>query len=104
MNSTRRTFRCTQEYRRRGESLTRCCAKWDGHRGKCGPRNLRDDFRDPWGWLLDSIPWPLRRVVLARRMHLKPSEIPHSARYIGMRRPPLAAFELGRKLAKEHGW
>lgn len=57
-----------------------------------------DRFRDPKGWLLDKLPWPLRRLYLSVQYR---EWVPNGARYIGLRRPPWEAFEIGRQLARE---
>lgn len=57
-----------------------------------------DRFRDPKGYLLDKLPWPLRRLVISWRMR---EWVPNGTRYIGLRRPPWEAFEWGRQLARE---
>lgn len=69
---------------------------WFDHTTDVKPR--LDRFRDPKGWLLDSLPWPLRRLVMSWRMK---EWVPNGARYVGMRRPPWEAFDWGRKLYKE---
>lgn len=56
---------------------------------------MRDRFRDPRGWLLDALPWPLRRLYLAAQTRSWP---PDSARLIAFRRPPEHVFEAFRRL------
>ena len=59
--------------------------------------SCRERFRDPKGWLLDSLPWFLRRLYLSVQFR---EWVPNGARYIGLRRPPKEAFEWGRELAR----
>ena len=54
-----------------------------------------DRFRDPIGWLCASLPWPLRRLVLAVQLRSWP---PSSARNIDLRRPPKHVFDYFRRL------
>lgn len=49
-----------------------------------------DRFRDPKGWLIDALPWPLRRLWIAARLRCWP---PDAARYISFRRPKKSVFE-----------
>lgn len=51
--------------------------------------------RDLSGWLLDALPWPLRRLYLAAQCRSWP---PDSARLSGFRRPPERVFEAFRRL------
>jgi hypothetical protein len=62
------------------------------------PAAFRDRFRDPWGWFIDRLPWPLRRLYLSVQYR---EWVPNGARYIGLRRPPQEAFEWGRQRARE---
>lgn len=57
-----------------------------------------DRFRDPKGWLLEKLPWPVRRLYLSWQYR---EWVPNGARYIGLRRPPWEAFAIGRQLARE---
>lgn len=63
-----------------------------------GQSAARERFRDPKGWLLDKLPWPIRRLYMSWQFR---EWVPDGARYIGHRRPPREAFEWGRKLARE---
>ncbi len=53
----------------------------------------RDRFRDPIRWLVDTLPWPLRRCWLAWHMHEWPWRVPNTCRVIGFRRPPQRVFD-----------
>jgi len=68
---------------------------WFDHKGDVKPR--LDRFRDPWHWLIDSLPWFLRRLYLSARYR---EWVPNGARYILTRRPPWEAFDFGRKMLK----
>ena len=62
------------------------------------PSAAQDRFRDPLGWLLDALPWPLRRVYLAARAREWPWNVPDDCRIIGFRRPPQHVFDYFRRL------
>ncbi len=56
---------------------------------------IHDRFRDPKGWLLDLLPWKLRRLYFARKFGEMP---PDSVRLVGCRRPPEHVFEAFRRI------
>jgi hypothetical protein len=47
---------------------------------------MRDYFRDPLGWLMDALPWPLRKLIAACRLRLMPWRVPNSLRIFAWRR------------------
>ena len=57
--------------------------------------SCRDALRDPKGWLLDALPWRLRRRYLARGLGETP---PDECRLIGLRRPPERVFRAFRRI------
>ena len=59
---------------------------------------MSDRFRDPRGWLLDSLPWRLRCLYFAWEWGDRPSRIPDEVRLIGCRRPPERVFTFFRRL------
>lgn len=82
----------------RDEGQTAAKQPWFDHTTDVKPR--LDRFRDPWHWLIDSLPWFLRRFYLSVQYR---EWVPNGARYIGTRRPPWEAFDMGRKLHGLHG-
>lgn len=55
-------------------------------------------FRDPRGWLLDALPWPVRRLYFACIFRELPWSVPNEVRLVGCRRPPRYVFDYFRKL------
>jgi hypothetical protein len=69
---------------------------WFDHTTDVKPR--LDRFRDPLHWMIDRLPWFLRRFYIAAQYREWP---PNGARFIVTRRPPWEAFDFGRKLHRE---